>query len=119
RYSEGRVRSCSLVPLRRSSSTGTNLLDDRGDVLGAHMVAVAVADGDRGRVAACVQALDGPECDLTVVRRLAGLQSELVLERVEDALRADERAREVRAHLDRVPPDGLEVEHVVEARDPE
>ena len=40
-----------------------------------------------------------------------------VLERVDDALRADERAREVRAHLDEVLADRLEVVHVVERRD--
>ena len=43
--------------------------------------------------------------------------AELALERLEHLLRADERARDVRADLDQVPADGLEVEHVVERRD--
>ena len=45
------------------------------------------------------------------------MDAERLLERIDDALCADERAREVRADLDHVPPDGLEVEHVVERRD--
>ena len=54
---------------------------------------------------------------VAVVARLAGAQPSSLLERLDDALRADERAREVRADLDQVLPDRLEVEHVVERRD--
>ena len=49
--------------------------------------------------------------------RPARAHAELRLERLEDLLRADERTGDVRADLDELTADGLEVEHVVEARD--
>jgi hypothetical protein len=48
---------------------------------------------------------------------VACVDAERLLERSHDALCSDERAREVGADLDHVPPDGLEMEHVVERRD--
>src|SRR5947208_3606891 len=81
------------------------------------MLAVAVVDGDDRGVAAAAEALDRAERDLSVRRGLARSDAELRLEGLDHLLRAAERAREVRAHLDRVPPDRLEVEHVVEGRD--
>ena len=45
------------------------------------------------------------------------VEYEVLQRAVDDALRTDERAREVRADLDHVPSDWLEVVHVVEARD--
>ena len=45
------------------------------------------------------------------------MDAELALEGLQHLLRPDERARDVRADLDHVPADGLQVEHVVEARD--
>ncbi len=86
-------------------------------VLGLHRLAVAVVDGDDRAPAAAAVALDRAQRDLAVRRRLARLDAELALERLERRLRADERARDVRAHLDEVLADGLEVVHVVEARD--
>src|SRR6476661_2310441 len=93
------------------------LLDDCGDVVRSDELAVAAVDGYDGRVAAAAEALDGAERDLTVLGRVTRCDTERRLERVDDALRARERARQVRADLDEVRPDGLEVEHVVERRD--
>src|SRR4051812_33500704 len=96
---------------------GTELLQDRGHVLGPDAVAVAVVDDDDPRVAAAAEALDRAEGDRAVLCRLAGAHAELLLERVDDALRADQRAGEVRAHLDEVLADRGQVVHVVEGRD--
>ena len=74
------------------------------------MRAVAVVDRDDGRPAAAAEALDGAQRDLAVRARLAGLAAELALERLDDLLRADERARDVRADLDEVLADRREVE---------
>ena len=81
------------------------------------MLAVTVVDRDDGRVSATAEALDRAQRDLAVGSRLAGADAELRLERLDDLLRSAEGAGEVRADVDRVLPDGLEVEHVVEGRD--
>ena len=119
RYSASFVRSRSSAPARSdATSRPRELLHDRGDVLGLHVLAVAVVDGDDGRVAAAAEALDrrgsvtSPSSVVSPARH-----AELLLERLDDPLRADERAREVRADLDQVLADRLEVEHVVEGRD--
>src|SRR5580765_6211810 len=117
RYSESLVRSRSSVPARRTLSAGTELPHDRGDVPGLHAVAVAVVDDHDRCVPAPAGALDRAERDLAVLGRLARVHAELLLERLDDALRADERAREVRAHLDEVLADRSQVVHVVEGRD--
>src|SRR5581483_1133758 len=117
RYSESLVRSRSSAPLSRASSSATDLLDDRLRVLGPDVVTVPGVHGDHRRVAAPAEALDGAERDLAVLGRLAGLHAERGLERLDHALSADERTGQVRADLDHVPPDGLQVEHVVERRD--
>ena len=115
RASSGRARRCrrgrSATRAHRSSSTIA------GTSSGLTCVPVAVVDRDDRRPAAAAEALDRAERDLAVARRLAGPAAELALERLDDLLRADERAREVRADLDEVLADGLEVEHVVERRD--
>ena len=84
-----RLRAALHVPARSSSTIA-------GDVVRADELAVAVVDGDDGRVAAAAEALDGAEGDLAVLGRLARRDAELRLERVDDALRAGERARQVR-----------------------
>ena len=56
------------------------------------------------------------ERDLAVFGGLACANAELLLEVLEHLLSADERARDVRAHLDHVPTDRREVKHVVEGR---
>src|SRR4029077_8023429 len=118
RYSESFVRSRSSAPARSTLRAPTDLLHDRGDVVGLDVLAVAAVDGDDGGVPAPAEALDGPEGDLPVVGGLAGIEPELALERVHHALGADESAGQVRADLDQVLADWLEVEHVVERRDP-
>src|SRR4029453_16080130 len=117
RYSSSRVRSRSSAPLRTVSSATPDLLDERRDVLRLRRLAVAVVDGhDRG-IAAAAGALDQPKGDLAVVGGFSGRDPELLFERVDDLLRADEGAGEVRADLDDVTADRLEVVHVVERRD--
>src|SRR6266540_1359599 len=121
RYPSTVVRSCSSVPARRTLAAGIrpsfrDLRDDSVHVVGLDRMPVATVDRHHRRVPAGAQALDGAERDSTVFGCLARANSQLALERVEDALRAAERAREVRAHLDDVAPDGLQVQHVVEAR---
>ena len=113
------LREVALVRVREEDAhaLGTELLHERRDVVGLDGLAVAAVDDDDRRVAAAAGALDRPERDLAVLRRLARRDAELLLERLDDALRADERAREVRADLDDVPPDRLEVVHVVERGD--
>src|SRR5215203_2781452 len=94
----------------------SQLRDDPGDVPWLDGLAVAVVDRDDRPPAAAAGALDRAQRDGSVRRRFAGADPELRLERVEHALRADERARDVRADLDDVAADRLEVEHVVEGR---
>src|SRR5438105_39387 len=81
-----------------------------------HGLAVAVVDDDDGRAPTAARALDRSQRDRAVLARLARRDPELRLERLDDALRADERARQIRAYLDDVPADRREVVHVVEAR---
>src|SRR5262249_46897711 len=102
---------------RSISLAGTDRLHDAGDVVGGDVLPVAVVDGDDGGVAAAAEALDGAEGDLAVRGGLAGTHAELALECLDDALRADERAGEVRADLDEVLAHRGEVVHVVEGRD--
>src|SRR5207344_325760 len=66
---------------------------------------------------AAAEALDSAERDLAVLGRLARPDAELPLESLQHRLRVDQAAADVRADLDRVLPDRLDVEHVVEARD--
>src|SRR5262249_41895222 len=102
-YSSSFVRSCSSVPARSIALGPTDGLHDRGHIRRLDVLPVTVVDADDGGVAAAAEALDGAECDLAVVSRLARAHAELRLEGVDDALRAAERAREVRADLDQVP----------------
>ena len=114
-----RGRAAAAPPRRRGRARAhgiAQLLDDRGDVLGRHRLAIAMVDRDERRRRAAAEALDRAQGDGAVARRLAGRDSELELERLEHRLRVDEPAADVRAHLDRVRPDRLEMEHVVEAR---
>ncbi len=80
---------------------------------------MAVVYSDNGRPAAAAEALDRAQGHAAVLRRLADVDLELALERLDDALCAGEGARDVRAHLDEVTPDRLGMEHVVEGRDGE
>src|SRR5688500_7738749 len=118
RYSSSCVRSRSAAPARTSSLTATaELLHDRRDLVGPHGLAVAVVDRDDRPPPAAARALDRPQRHLAVLGRLAGLDAELPLERLEHLLGADEPAGEVGADLDHVSPDRLELEHVVERGD--
>src|SRR4051794_6171207 len=119
RYSASFVRSWSSVPASStfSSATGAYLRDDPGHVLGLHVLAIAVVERDDRGVAAAAEALERAQRDRAVVRRLAGADAELVLERLQYLLRPVERAGEVRADLDHLPTHGLQVEHVVEGGD--
>src|SRR2546421_4823129 len=114
RYSASFVRSWSSAPPRTTSGwSGTaELLHDRRDVAGLHRPAVIVVDCDDRRPAAAAEALDGAEGELAVLGRLAGPHAELPLERLEDGLGTAERAADVRAHLDQMPADRAQVEHV-------
>ena len=73
-------------------------------------------DGDDGTPAAAASALDGAEGDLAVGRGLASADIEHPLESLDDLLGTHQRAGDVRAHLDHVPADRRELEHIVEAR---
>src|SRR5438105_3910352 len=120
RNSSIRERSWSSAPastIGRSSGIATQLLDDRADVRSLDALPVAVVDGDDRRPAAAAEALDRAQRHRPVLRRLARAHAELRLERLQHALRALEAAADVRADLDHVPPDGLQVVHVVEGRD--
>src|SRR4051794_16591988 len=117
RYSASLVRSRSSAPASSIVLRATEPPHDLGHVVRLDVVAVAVVDGDDGRVPAAAEALDRAEGDLAVLGRLARRDPELGLEGVDHLLRAGEGAREVGADLDRVPPDGRQVEHVVEGRD--
>src|SRR5918996_3496075 len=118
RYSESCFRSRSSAPARTICLTGTaQLLDDSGDVVRSHGLAVAVVDDDHRRPAAAPRALDRPQRDLAALGRLPRRDVELALERLEHLLGPDERAGDVRADLDEVPADRLQMEHVVEGRD--
>src|SRR5204863_7413291 len=84
--------------------------------LNAELAACDISDD--GGLSTAVDALDRPQHDLAVRRRLARLYAELALERRQDLLRAAQSAADVRADLDQTPPDWREMEHVVEGRDP-
>src|SRR3954466_15821397 len=98
-------------------SDAPQLLDDPPNILRIHARAVVMVDGDDRRPAAAPEALHGAQRHLAVLRRLAGAAAELALERLDHLLRADDGARDVRAHLDEVLADRREVELVVERRD--
>src|SRR5205823_8680667 len=119
RYSATLLRSCSSAPPRTMSglSCTAQLLHDRRDVLGLHRPAVVVVDRDDRRPATAAEALDRAQGELAVLGRLARPHAELALERLEHGLGAAQRAADVRADLDQVPPDGTQMEHVVEGRD--
>src|SRR5918994_2255226 len=121
RYSSSFVRSRSSAPARttigRSAVATAHLSDDPRHVVRGHVLPVAMIDRDDRRPAATAEALDHPKRDLAVVGRLARANAELGFERLQDALCSEQPAADVRAHLDHVPTDGLQLEHVVEARD--
>src|SRR5205823_3794351 len=102
---------------RTTVSAIPQLLHDARHVGRRHRLAVAMVDGDDRRRRAAAEALDGAQRDLPVAGRLARMHAELALERLEHRLRVHEAATDVRADLDHVLADGLEMEHVVEARD--
>src|SRR5881398_2304003 len=118
RYSPSCVRSRSSAPARTITSLMAQLLDDLRHVPGRDVQPVAIVDRDDGRPPTAADALDRPQRKLAVRRRLAGLHAERSLERRQDLLRAAQSAADVRADLDQTPPDGREMEHVVEGRDP-
>ena len=63
----------SVVPAKTMLGySGTELLDDPGNVLGLHAQAMAVVDRDHGRPATAAEALDGAERERAVVRGRAG-----------------------------------------------
>src|SRR2546423_2119354 len=110
--------SRTIVGSSAAALAGTaQLLHDGGHVARRAPLAVAVVARDVGGGRATAEALDRAKRDRTVARRLPGCDAELLLERIEHGLRVDESAADVRADLDGVGADGLEVEHVVEARD--
>src|SRR5438094_7806932 len=108
----------SSPPARTITSLMAQLLDDLRHVPGRDVQPVAVVDRDDGRPPTAADALDRSQRELAVRRRLARLHAELALERRQDLLRAAQPAADVRADLDQTPPDGREMEHVVEGRDP-
>ena len=59
----------------------TELLHDLRHVVGLHVGAVVVVDGDDRSPAAAAEALDRPDRELAVCARLAGVAAALVLER--------------------------------------
>src|SRR5262245_58228258 len=127
RYSESCVRSRSSAPSSTSCwrSAIAELRHDSRHVLGPGRLAIPVVDDDDRRVAAAARALDRAQRELPVLARLPHRHAhlllhghaELWLERLDHLLRADERAREVRADLDEVLADRRQVVHVVEGRD--
>src|SRR5919106_947987 len=111
-----RPRTFAARSSSRSACSGTELLDDRRDVVRADRLAVAVVDRDDRTPAAAACALDRPQRDGSIRRGLARGDPQLALERLEHLLRADEGAGDVRADLDEVLPHRSQVEHVVEGR---
>src|SRR5579871_3681587 len=101
-YSASFVRSRSSVCASRTLRAPIDPPHDRRYVLGLHVLVIAAVDRDHRRIAAAAQALARAERDLAVLGRLPGDEVELGLERLDDPLGPDERAREVRAHLDEV-----------------
>src|SRR5438093_5043125 len=105
---------CS-APARTTCCSGiAQPLDDARDVRRLDRLAVTVVDDDDGAPAAAAGALHRLQRDRAVLGRLARPYAELLLERLERLLRADQSARDVRAHLDEMRSHGLEVIHVVE-----
>src|ERR671910_1618586 len=123
RYAASVSSGCSSPPCRTTNCSdatvglSSQFRDDRRHVGRRQPLAIAVVDRHDGAPAAPAGALDRPQRHLTVLRRLAGVDPEVVLERLEHLLRAHERARDVGADLDEMPADGLQVVHVVERRD--
>src|SRR5437773_4805750 len=101
----------------RGASATPQSLHDCGDVCWAHVRSVLMVDRDDRRPAAAAEAFDGPQRHLVVTGRPTCGYAQLVLEALEDLLRADERTGDVRADLDEMPAGGLAAEHVVEGRD--
>ena len=69
-----------------------------------------VVHRDDGRPTAAAEALDGAERDPAVFGRLSDVDPELARERLDDLLRSRDGARDVRANLDGVTADGLDIE---------
>ena len=105
-------------PERQTAQLATaQLLHDRGHVFRPDGLAIPVVDGDDRPPTATAGALDRSQRHLAVLGRLAGADAELRLEGLEHLLRSDERAGDVRADLDEVATDRLQVVHVVEGGD--
>jgi hypothetical protein len=104
------------VPASKSA-VATEPRDDFGNLIRAKRLVVVLVDDDHGRAPAAAGALDRAQGHDPVVGRAARLDAELLRERIEDGLCPGQCARQVRAHLDDVLPDGLEIEHVVERGD--
>src|SRR6266545_7129485 len=118
-YSSSRVRSRSSAPARTMAcaSATLQLLCDAGHVLRLRRLPIAMVDDDDRRIAAPARALDRAQRDLAVLARLADADSQLALEGLDDLLRSDERAGDVRADLDEMLADRGQVVHVIEGRD--
>ena len=121
-----RLYSASFVRSRSSASAITILTRSliaraaatiAGTSSGCTLQAVVPVDRDDRPPAAAAEALDRPQRRLPSSVVSPASAAELVLEGLEHGLRAVERARDVRADLDHVLADRLEVELVVERRD--
>src|SRR5690349_8213509 len=75
-YSASFVRSRSRASAKTSSLATAQLLHDPRHVVGHHVRAVVVVDGDDRGPTAAAEALDRPQRDLAVGGRLAGRHAE-------------------------------------------
>src|SRR5207247_7502809 len=93
--------------------------DQRLDLLGGEVVVVPVVEPGHRRVLAGAEALDALVAEQPILRNLARLANADRLPQVIDELvRAAQRARQIRAHVEPVLADRLHVEQGIEGRDP-
>src|SRR5262245_51599935 len=102
-------RGCSMLRRRIRSISAIRRLrearEHRVGLLAGQVFDVGVVDLHHRRGAAGGEALDLGEGEAAIGRRLADADAELVLEVRDDLLGAEQRAREVRAHLEVAAPD--------------
>src|SRR2546425_3175302 len=112
------IRTLTADSIRNARSTRLlQLVQKAVDLLRGDVLVIAIVHHEDRRRAARAQALHRDVGESAVLRGLAVLEAQLLLDLLLEALPSEERAREVPAHLDHVPADRLLVEHGVERDD--
>ena len=93
---------------------GSQLADQRCDVLCLEVLLVLLVNRDDGAPAAAAETLDAAQGDLAIGGRSRCDDAKLLLECAQHDVGANEGTGEIRADLDDVVADGLQEEHVVE-----